>query len=293
MNSSLSEYHSKYATRNWHIFPCHTIQNGRCTCGSSACSSPGKHPIGTLVPHGLGEATTDRRVIAEWWALFPDANIAIRTGAISGVVVADVDPGNGGWESIERLEAEHGSLPVTPIVATGGGGAHVYFRHPGWMVPNSAGRIAQGIDIRGDGGYVIAPPSSHMSGTPYAWADGYTPDEVPLADLPEWLLPQDARHEESPRMNDDEMITEGGRNNRLMRIGAAFRRYGMTESEIAAALHIVNRTRCQPQLDDVEVGRIAASVARYQPDANTGRGSVRNENRKPRISVIGGQVVAS
>src|SRR5699024_833444 len=92
-------------------------------------------------------------------------------------------------------------------------------------------------------------------------------------------------------LQEDELLEKGGRNDRLMRIGARFRGAGLTESEIAAALHVVNRTRCRPPLDESEVGRIAASVARYEPGA--GKGVLKFGKKKPRISIVGGQVVAS
>ncbi|MGD8616372.1 MAG: bifunctional DNA primase/polymerase, partial [Gammaproteobacteria bacterium] len=92
-----------------------------------------------------------------WFGAQPDANVGIVTGAVSGLLVLDVDPRHGGEESLQRLQAEHGALPPTPEVITGGGGRHLYFAHPGGSVRNRVA-LMPGIDVRGDGGLVVAPP---------------------------------------------------------------------------------------------------------------------------------------
>jgi hypothetical protein len=106
--------------------------------------------------------------------MWPDTGIAVRTGAESGLVVLDVDPQHGGDDTLAELLAAHGVLPITVECFTGGGGRHIYFRHPGGEVRNSAGKVGPGLDIRGDGGYVVAPPSPHPSGRRYEWSvDGH------------------------------------------------------------------------------------------------------------------------
>jgi hypothetical protein len=121
--------------------------------------------------------------IARWWRRWPTANVAVRTGAASGLVVLDIDPDHGGSRSLTELQRLRGVLPPSLAVRTGSGGRHYWFAHPGGRVPNSAGRIAPGIDVRGDGGYVIAPPSLHHTGPAYQWAT-----RAPLAPLPGWIL---------------------------------------------------------------------------------------------------------
>jgi hypothetical protein len=147
-----------YARRGWRVFPIWPIRNGRCACGSACGRDAGKHPIGRLVPHGVHDATTEEACITRWWTEVPDANIGIATGAVSGLVVLDVD-GEDGEASLAALEREHGPLPLTPTVLTGKG-RHLYFTHPGVPVPNRV-RVAPGLDVRGDAGYVVAPPSTH------------------------------------------------------------------------------------------------------------------------------------
>lgn len=172
-----------YAARGWAVFPCHAPAPGPggCSCGEATCASPAKHP---RVRGGLHAASTDERDVARWWRRWPDANVAIRTGAESGLVVLDVDPRHDGHRTLDRLLSEHGPLPEARTVATGGGGFHVYFAHPGGAVRNDAGRrVGPGLDVRGDGGYVIACPSVHASGDRYQLRSGgsLTPD------LPGWL----------------------------------------------------------------------------------------------------------
>ena len=176
-----------YAARDWAVFPLHSILSGRCSCRRN-CPHPAKHPI---VRHGLHEATTDQRTIRSWWDRWPWANIGVATGARSGIVVVDVDPRSGGDESLARLETLMGSLPQTLTVRTGGGGRHLVYAHPGGELRNTAGRLAgvaealPGVDLRGDGGYIVAAPSRHRSGAAYAWID----PAAPVAAAPGWLRP--------------------------------------------------------------------------------------------------------
>jgi hypothetical protein len=171
-----------YAARGWAVFPCHTIGPGGCSCHQPDCNSPGKHPT---VARGLHAATIDRADVRTWWQRRPGNNVAIRTGGESGLVVVDVDPDHGGIDSLRALVDTHGRLPAGPRVRTGSGGWHLYFQHPGELIRNSAGtRLGVGVDIRADGGYVIAPPSQHRSLHSYQWRDF----DLALPDLPEWTL---------------------------------------------------------------------------------------------------------
>lgn len=126
------------------------------------------------------------KTLREWFRRSPEFNVSIVTGALSGLVVLDVDPRHGGDESLVELERAHGALPETMESISGGGGRHLYFTHPGGLVPNRA-NIEPGIDLRGDGGCIVAPPSVHPSGKRYRWKKGRGPDEIAPAVLPEWL----------------------------------------------------------------------------------------------------------
>jgi hypothetical protein len=157
-----------------------------CTCHDSTCG--GKHPRITGWP---ARATTHPTTIQTWWTQWPDANIGIATGARSGLIVLDVDPRHGGEITLERLQRQHGALPPTVQSRTGGGGCHYYFQYPGprFRIPSGVHKLGRGLDIKADGGYVVAPPSRHQSGQSYAWVEGRSPDDLPsLAALPTWML---------------------------------------------------------------------------------------------------------
>ena len=174
-----------YARRGWPVFPTHSpvTRAGQiaCSCCHSDCGSIGKHP---RTRDGLKAATTDLQQINRWWSEHPAAGVAIRTGAPSGLVVIDIDPDHGGADSMSALLSEHGALPAGRTIRTGSGGTHLYFRHPGGTLPNTAGRLGAGIDTRADGGYVIAPPSHHRAGRAYKVVSH---GQV-LPDLPSWML---------------------------------------------------------------------------------------------------------
>lgn len=170
--------------------------DGNCSCGRSECPSPGKHPVDEEWQHPDASADND----AGWWRMLaagdlspsdwlPRANIGILTGEASGVFVVDVDPENGGDITWEQLCAQHDDEPIPPtlITQTGSGGRHYYFRYPGWHVGNSKpwGREA-GIDIRGDGGQVVAPPSISGKGS-YSFAERIESISQ-LAEAPSWIL---------------------------------------------------------------------------------------------------------
>jgi len=165
MTASLLERALRYAARGLCVFPVHTVRNGPCSCGQDCGKDAGKHP---RVKGGFKVATTDPKQIRAWWTKWPDANIGIATGAVSGIVVIDID-GPGGLAMLKQLESELGPLPSTPTVKTARGW-HRYFKSPasGPAIPCSAG---DGLDVRGDGGYVVAPPSLHASGHVYKWCD--------------------------------------------------------------------------------------------------------------------------
>ena len=89
-----------YAHRGWLVLPIHSVDTGRCTCGRADCASPAKHP---LTRRGLKDASADPQVIERWWRRWPRANVAVRTGQESGLLVLDFDPRNGGDESLAAL----------------------------------------------------------------------------------------------------------------------------------------------------------------------------------------------
>jgi hypothetical protein len=161
-----------YARRGVPVFPC----------------EPGaKRP---LTRNGHWDATTDPRVIERWWKRWPSANVGVPTGKKSGVVVLDVDVDDGGLESLAKLERAGAPTPKTARTRTGGGGIHVFFRNPrGTEIRNSAGLLGPGLDVRGEGGYVVVPPSRTRG--PYKWVD-----RSPLAEA-SWLMQRLAERDDA------------------------------------------------------------------------------------------------
>jgi hypothetical protein len=186
-----------YARRGWPVLPLHTATNGGCSCDKPDCSDIGKHPRFhvTDLQHGLKDATTDDTLIRRWWQRWRHANIGIVTGKVSGLVVIDVDPRHGGDLTLEDLEAEHGKFPETVENLTGGGGRHLFYQHPGGELRCGTDALGPGVDIKADGGYVVAPPSRHASGRRYEWEVSSHPDDVTIAPLPTWFpLHEDIPH---------------------------------------------------------------------------------------------------
>jgi hypothetical protein len=154
-----------------------------CSCGVAACERVGKHPFARLAPNGLDDATTDPKLIREWWKKEPRLNVGIVLGEQAGMFAVDVDPKNGGDATWDQLEREHGPAGETRRSRTGSGGYHIFFLWPGFWVPNSVHKLGLGVDVRGDRGYVVAPPSRHEHGECYEWTCS-----GPAAPAPAWLL---------------------------------------------------------------------------------------------------------
>lgn len=226
------------------------------------CKPRGKEPL-TL--HGFKDATTDPAQIEPWWNRWPRANIGIPTGATTRLLVVDCDPRNGGPETRGELVQRFGPIPETAEQETGGGGRHLAFHYAGGAVPKS---LADGIDLKGDGGYILVAPSIHPSGNPYRW-DGVEGVKALLhpAEAPAWLQERIS----SPRQGASTISADGAkwgpgeRNNSLASLAGSMRRRGLSPEAIGAALLEENRRRCDPPLPDGEVRAIAESVSRYPP----------------------------
>lgn len=240
-----------YAKRGWAVLP---------------LTPQAKQPLGKLVPHGLKDATTDEDRIVRWWQGDPMANIGIRTGVASGLVVLDIDPRNCGSENLRELEQQNGELPHTVMSLTGGGGMHIFFHHPGGFIKSKT--LAPGVEVKADGGYVVAPPSIHPSGEAYHWEVSSHPDDEVLASLPEWIrrvMSQETISQNQSGNPSISAILEGQRHNTLVSLAGTMRWKGMSPKAIAEALLIENHSRCTPPLPDQEVTRIAQSMIRYEP----------------------------
>ncbi len=162
----------RYAALGWPVLPLHTPRpDGGCSCQRrDGCGQVGKHP---RIARGLHAAATDHVQVMRWWVRWPAANVAAVTGTRSGLLVVDVD-GDAGEQTLRDLEAARTPLPATREQRTGGG-RHLLFAHPGRPVPNSAGKFGPGVDVRGDGGFIVAAPSRHATGAVYAWRQPAVP----------------------------------------------------------------------------------------------------------------------
>jgi hypothetical protein len=243
-----------YAAAGYRVFPCR----------------PGAKVPATA--HGVHDATADADRIAGWWRLQPAANVAIAT---AGLLVVDIDPAGLCWPGAEAqraaIKAARPAVQRTPR-----GGYHLFFALPqgrAWRC--SAGLLAQGVDVRAAGEYVIVAPSI-VKGATYQWLRPLPPrDELPPP--PDWLAAalDDLEHRRSAPVADSAatgdqggVLLAGTRNAGLASLAGRLRRAGLSQHELEAALLAANRARCSPPLAEREVLTIARSIARYLPSGN-------------------------
>lgn len=217
-----------------------------------------KNPI---TGNGFYAATTEEDQIGAWWIKTPLANVGIPTGARSGFWVLDVD-GPAGVLSLSELEKQYGQLPKTRVYCTGSGGFHYLWSHvPG--VRNGV-KFMPGLDVRGEGGYIVAPPSIHASGKAYRVLT-----DLPVVPAPGWLMTRVLDKKPPAVAAGVGDLREGGRNAGLASMSGRLRRAGLDESAIRAAMHEHNRLHCEPPLEVPEVDLICRSISRYPvPGAN-------------------------
>ena len=203
-------------------------------------------------------------MIRQWWHQNPQFNVAIATGSVSGLFVLDID-GLDAEFALRKLEAEHDALPATVEVITARG-RHLYFSWPEIPVRNSTGKIAAGVDVRGDGGYVLAPPSIHPSGRAYCW----TVDcGKAIASAPTWLLDKIAERTSAGQAAPSSEwralvangVAEGARDCTVTKLtGYLLRRY-VDPLVVLELVQIFNIARCVPPLPDEDIERIVNSIA--------------------------------
>lgn len=262
----------KYAAAGIPVFPLHWIkQDGTCSCRLGAmCQAKGKHP---RIKSWGDEATTDKEKITDWWTKTPQANIGIPMGEKSGLVTLDVDIRHGGDESLNGLVSEFSNLPETVTATTGSGGKHYIFQYTQDLCLKNVVGFRAGLDVRTQGGMIVAAPSLHVSGNQYTWDDGLSPFDYKPAEMPRWLVEEirkvgtqltvkKKKDDAAPRKS----IKEGGRNNHLTSLAGSLRRKGIGEEGIIATLRAENNDRLEPPLDDETVIAIAKSITRYQPE---------------------------
>ncbi len=279
---------AEYVKLGYQVLPLHTIKDGKCSCGKD-CHSPGKHPRydSKTLSDGRNSASYDPEQISKWWERWPDANIGVVTGSETDLVVLDLDVKvEGGIDGIENAKEIYAWKPEGPYQRTGGGGLQAFYRRPDSADKvkscTGAGSLAPGVEVKADGGYVVVPPSDHISGGSYNW-------EVPLDDkqlpeLPQWALKagrDSAGEAKKPATIPGDVIPSGRRNEVLTSLAGVMRRKGTGKETILAALKAENKTRCSPPLSESEVKSIAESVSRYdaQNDAEKDRTNASSQVR--------------
>ena len=259
----MSEYALHYARMGFAVFP--------------VCSA-NKKPH---TPHGCKDAKTDPGAIRSWWNRWPDASIGIATGSAShGLVVIDLDQddnkGLDGYSELEKWQKENGELPETWRSITGRGGYHLFF-FSDKTYQNRAG-LLDGIDVRGEGGYIIAPPSLHPNGRRYQWEIS-PEDGIPMAAVDEtvdklltWKLDKAAgesgsRDPDRVRFELPATIPSGQRNDMLFRYACSLQAKGIPNDAIYDYVNIANQNRCDPPVDMEEVATIVSSAIGYEKGA--------------------------
>jgi hypothetical protein len=271
-----------FAKHGYAVLPVHwPINIGgrlRCSCRRVLdCTAPAKHPLERLVRHGVLSASTDETTVRKWFADESAANLGVSTDKL---IVVDADPRHGGDDTLAELERKH-TFPPTWRVLTGGGGEHVIFACPAGVevVSYAAANIQEpplgpGIDVRARGGYIVAPPSVHISGRVYSWSVDHHPAHTPLAEAPDWLverlvMPGHARHTEAmhlpqPYQNWLKLTREPVTEYADLAC-ARFAGYLVCHIDPAVALDLLfwwNERICQPPLEAAEVHRIWRRIVR-------------------------------
>lgn len=257
--------------RGWSVISlCHPTHVGYGIGGhAKTCGSPGKSPWHPWKQYQSELA--DAEQVAEWWRLRPMSNLGLVLGEISGLIGIDIDGdiADGQWRTLAQ-----GIEYPTWEFATGGGGRRLFFAVPKGMalrtISHKTGEAHGELRILCNGSQTVMPPSLHISGRQYTWLEGRSPDDLPVADAPEWLLAMVRQNGPTPShaapLTDAELITEGGRNQYLTKLAGSLRRIGATEATIRAALLAENEARIEPPLEIAEVEGIVQSIRRYEPD---------------------------
>jgi Bifunctional DNA primase/polymerase, N-terminal/Primase C terminal 1 (PriCT-1) len=235
------------ASINVHVFP---------------CKVRAKEPA---TPHGFQDATVDPERITHWWHVEPHFNVAAATGKTSGLVILDID-GPDGEAALRTLEAQHGELPATWETITPRG-RHIGFEYPDRPVRSSVGRIATGIDVRADGGYVLCPPSLHPCGRRYEWSVDCADT---IAAAPGWLIdlatePANGIVAATPPEEWCDLIaagvSKGARNCTIARLAGHLLRKHVDPFIVLEILQVWNASRCTPPLPAASVEKIVGSIA--------------------------------
>jgi putative DNA primase/helicase len=256
------EYAMFYAIeKNWAVFPLKPHDKKPLFPAAHETGNSCKGECGK-VGHGFHDAVTDAFTIAEWWSRYPNAGIGIATGKRSGFFALDVDPVHQGEDTFKKHIAKYGEFPKTITALTGSGGHHYLFEMPDLDIRNSAGKLGDGIDTRGNGGYIATAPTIHPNGNPYKWIE--QPSETTLAKSPNWLIEMLFANKEVVIVpQGDGIFPDGQKHYILVSMAGTMRRRGMTTEAIFQALWAENLARCVPPAPESHIRKIAEGVSKY------------------------------
>ena len=247
---------------------------------------PNKAPY---TKNGCKDAKKDPGAIKAWWNRFPDAGIGIATGSISNLIVIDEDVDAekdlDGYKEVRKWEAENEALPETVTSITGRGGYHLYYKYEGNDIGNRAG-LLPGVDVRGEGGYVIAPPSTHPNGNEYTWE--CPPNEYEIAPLNDavkrFLLYKEEKSKQPFQL--PAQIPEGKRNETLYKYACSLQAQGSTDEAILFAVNSANQNSCVEPLDPEEIEQIVASALTFEKGQLQMVKDYPIEYRPPKIAML-------
>lgn len=253
----------------WPVFPVHSVKNGQCSCGNVKCGNKGKHPR-TL--NGFYDATNDKAAVDQWWTRWPESNIGVPTGPLSGLAVLDVDVGHA--KNVNGLEtlAAHPELVVStetgPAFSTGSGGMHVLYAYPEQGVTSGPTDLP-GLEVKGSGGYIVVPPSTHAYGRDYAvlrW-----PHEHQVPAFPPALAAARARHKvtETAIPENGQKVPASARHGYLLSLGRRLCKSGLSRDSAFPALRAECNARCESpdEKGDLEIDSIIRWVwDKIEPD---------------------------
>jgi hypothetical protein len=246
-----------YLDMGWAVYPSHAVdlETGLCTCGSKDCPCPGKHPVGQWREYQNRLPNKDE--VRSWFSSL-DCNIGTLTGQVSGIAVVDVD-GEKGLASLKTLD-----LAPTLMARTGGGGLHMFYQISG-PVPSRV-KAYDGIDIRGDGAYVVLSPSIHRSGKMYKWLRPRLMAEFD---------PEPFERKGSANGNEEgwysgllQGVAQGSRNISAARLAGRYANVGLSLEE-AFVLLLAWNERNDPPLDLSELKRTLKAIYRKHSENNT------------------------
>ena len=255
LNQSAQELLAVYSALGFKMIPLAPVDS----------HSNGKRP---LMSGWQEQATTNPSQVGQWFVENPNAGLGIVTGLASALCVIDVDPRNGGKDSLIDMYRLHGKFPETPVVETGGGGWHFYFRcnQMNIRLPKN---LAPGIDVKWEGGFVCAPPTLHQSGQLYFWDACFHIENFPLPLLPNWLLelgfqPQSQMGKSYQSKNSTISFSEGNRNNALAKLFGKLLSTDLPARLSAELVFAANDRICKPPLNLAEVEAIILSISQRE-----------------------------